>query len=375
MKITTDQAHLFSGIQTVSTVVPPRATLPILSNMLLSTEQEELILSATDLDISISTRVPVEVVQPGGITVPARKLLQIVRELPDTKVSLETEGDRISLSSDHGHYVLTGIPADQFPSLPTDVEGTAVGVGGDLMKEMIEKTIFAASADETRPVLNGVLWRIDDRDGVGETTMVATDGHRLARIIAQLPEFAGKRAEAILPPKVLNQFVRLISSGAQLTKAIVGESFVAFDLGTTVLFSRVIEGPYPDFEQVIPTQNEKHLVVARNVLVPAIRRVSILADAETHQVRLSLSEHSIKLTSASRDIGSEAMEMLQAKYEAEELEIAYDASYLMDILRNMDSEEVLFELDTPVSAGIIRPTQQEEGQSYLCLIMPLRIME
>jgi len=375
MKISTDQAHLFSGIQIISTVVPPRATLPILSNVLLAAEQEELTLSATDLDISISTRVDVEVMQPGGVTVPARKLLQIVRELPDTKLVLETEGDRISLSSDQGHYVLTGIPADQFPSLPTDVEGMTVQADADLLRRMIEKTIFAASTDETNPVLNGVLWRIEDREGVGRMTMVATDGHRLARIVMDLPEPVGERAEAILPPKVLHQLVRLISSGAELKKAIVGESFVVFDLGSTVLFSRVIEGPYPDFEQVIPKQNEKKLVASHDILVPAIRRVSILADAETHQVRLSLSENAMKLTSASRDIGAEAREMLQVSYQAEDLEIAYDASYLIDILRNMDSEEVVFELDTPVSAGLIRPVQGEEGQDYLCLIMPLRFME
>ena len=375
MKISTDQAHLFSGIQIISTVVPPRATLPILSNVLLAAEQEELILSATDLDISISTRVGVEVMEPGGVTAPARKLLQIVRELPDTKLLLETEGDRISLSSDQGHYVLTGIPADQFPSLPTDVEGLTVQADADLLRRMIEKTIFAASTDETNPVLNGVLWRIEDREGVGRMTMVATDGHRLARIVMDLPEAVGERAEAILPPKVLHQLVRLISSGAELKKAIVGESFVVFDLGSTVLFSRVIEGPYPDFEQVIPKQNEKKLVASHDILVPAIRRVSILADAETHQVRLSLSENAMKLTSASRDIGAEAREMLQVSYQAEDLEIAYDASYLIDILRNMDSEEVVFELDTPVSAGIIRPVQGEEGQDYLCLIMPLRFME
>lgn len=375
MKITTDQAHLFSGIQIVSTVVPPRATLPVLSNVLLAAEQEELILSATDLDISISTRVHVEVVHPGEITVPARKLLQIVRELPDTRLSLETEEDRIALSSEQGHYVLSGISADQFPGLPTDVEGMTVQTDANLMRRMIEKTIFAASTDETNPVLNGVLWRIEDREGLGRMTMVATDGHRLARTISDLPEPVGERAEAILPPKVLHQLVRLIAGGAELKKAVVGQNFVVFDLGTTVLFSRVIEGPYPNFEQVIPKQNEKKLVAARDVFVPAIRRVSILADAETHQVRLSLSENSMKLTSASRDIGAEAREMLQVSYQAEALEIAYDASYLMDILRNIDSEEVLFELDTPVSAGIVRPVQQEEGLDYLYLIMPLRFME
>jgi DNA polymerase-3 subunit beta len=143
MKITTDQEALFTGIQTISTVVPARATLPILSNVLLTAEEGKLVLSATDLDISILTRIPVEVLEPGGITVPARKFLQIVRELPNTKLSLETEGDRISILSDHGHYVLTGIPADQFPNLPTEVEGISIEADSDLMRRMIEKTIFA----------------------------------------------------------------------------------------------------------------------------------------------------------------------------------------------------------------------------------------
>ena len=375
MKITTDQESLFSAIQTISTVVPARATLPILSNVLLTAAEERLVLSATDLDISILTRVPVEVHEPGGITVPARKLLQIVRELPNKQVTLETEGERISIRSDRGHYVLTGIPADQFPNLQTEVEGTSIEAEADLLRKMIEKTIFAASGDETRPVLNGVLWRIEDHEGAGRMTMVATDGHRLARIIVRLSEPVGKHAEAILPPKVLHQLVRLVSGGAALQKAIIGENFVVFDLGTTVLFSRVIEGPYPDFDQVIPQENEKKLVVAYDVLVPGIRRVSILADSDTHQVRLNLGENTMKLSSASHDIGAEAEEELPVNYHAGELEIAYDASYLMDILKNMASEEVVFELDTPISAGVVRPVQQQEGQDYLCLIMPLRIVE
>ncbi len=375
MKITTDQESLFSAIQTVSTVVPPRATLPILSNVLLTAEEERLVLSATDLDMSILTRIPVEVLEPGGITVPARKLLQIVRELPNKKVSLETEGDRISIHSDRGHYVLTGMPADQFPNLPADVDGISIEVDADLMRKMIEKTIFATSEDETRPVLNGILWRIEDHEDVGRMTMVATDGHRLARIISGLSQPVGAHAEAILPPKALHQLVRLISGGAALKKAIIGENFIVFDLGTTVFFSRVIEGPYPDFEQVIPRQNEKKLVVAYDILVPGIRRVSILADSDTHQVRLTLGEDTMKLSSASRDIGAEAEEELLVSYQAGALEIAYDASYLMDILRNMDCKEIVFELDTPISAGVIRPVQQQEGQDYLCLIMPLRIVE
>ncbi|MFH1007621.1 MAG: DNA polymerase III subunit beta [Candidatus Latescibacterota bacterium] len=375
MKITTDQEALFSGLQTISTVVPPRATLPILSNVLLTAKDGRLVLSATDLDISILTRISVEVQQPGGITVPARKLLQIVRELPNTKLTLETEGERFSIHSDQGHYVLTGMPSDQFPNLPSDVEGVSVAVDTALMRTMIEKTNFAASGDETRPVLNGVLWRIENHDGSGRMTMVATDGHRLARIIAALSAPVGKHMEAILPPKVLHQLVRLISGGAALNKAIVGENFVVFDLETTVLFSRVIEGPYPEFEQVIPQKNEEKLVVAYDILVPGIRRVSILADSDTHQIRLALRENTLKLSSASRDIGAEAQEELPVTYHGKELEIAYDSSYLMDILRNMDSEEVVFELDTPVSAGVIRPVQQEEGQDYLCLIMPLHIRE
>lgn len=375
MKITTDQEPLFSGIQTISTVVPPRATLPILSNVLLTAEEGMLVLSATDLDISILTKIPVEVIEPGGITVPARKLLQIVRELPNTKVSLETEGERISILSDHGHYVLTGIPADQFPNLPTEVEGISIEADSTLMRRMIEKTIFAASGDETRPELNGVLWRIEDYEGMGRMTMVTTDGHRLARMTAGLSEPAGEHAEAILPPKALHQFVRLVTGGASLKKAIVGGNFVVFDLGTTVLFSRVIEGPYPDFEQVIPQNNEKKLVVAYDILLPGLRRVAILADSDTHQVRLTLGENAMRLSSASRDIGAEAEEELLVSYQGEALDIAYDASYLMDILRNMDSEEIVFELDTPISAGVIRPVQQQEGQDYLCLIMPLRIME
>jgi DNA polymerase-3 subunit beta len=212
--------------------------------------------------------------------------------------------------------------------------------------------------------------------------MVATDGHRLAKIVRTLDQegeavadtsSAPEETETIVPPKALNHLVKLISSNSDLNAVSLGENHIVFDLDITILFSRVIEGPYPDFEQVIPKANEKKLVVAKDTFIPALKRVSVLSNSQTHQIRMTLKDNSIELSAVSQDIGGEAREVVVAEYADEHFEIAYNANYLLEILRKMDSNEVIFELDSPATAGVIKPVEQPEGQEYLCLIMPLRL--
>lgn len=380
MNVSIEQSTLFSGIQTVSGAVPPRPTLPILGNLLIEAGKDHLRLLGTDLEVSISTYLPAGVKEPGVLTVPARKLSQIVRELPSLQLSIETEGERMVLRSPHGQYILTGIPSDNFPAPPSEVEGSKTTVGGPLLRNMIDRTAFAASDDETRPALNGVFWQLYAGGGESDasparTSMVATDGHRLARLMATLSEPVEVDAEAILPPKALHHVARLISAGAMLQQVTIAENYVLFDFEHTTLFTRTIEGPYPDIDQVIPRHNKRQLIVSTEQLEPAVRRAAILSDAETHQVRLALRHNALQLRAASQETGSEATETLEARYEGDDFDIGYDAHYLLDILRNIGAEDVLFELDTPISAGIIRPLPDQEGQEYLCLIMPLRLTE
>lgn len=389
MKVSIEKDELLKGIQAVIDIVPSKTALPVLSNILIDASNGQgVCLSATDLDISITCKLSATIEDAGSTTVPARKFSEIVRELPEESLSLIAEEGRVMLqrqSGAQGTYALMSVPADDFPELPTEIDGTEIAFAdgeedmpdSNALNEMVFKTIFAVSRDETRPVLNGVLWQVGD----GRMTMVATDGHRLvkySRIQQGLPE---NNTEAIVPPRALNHVVKLMNGGISLQKAQFGQSHVLFALGdeddedAIQIFSRVIEGPYIGYEQVIPQNNGKRLRVSNSHLLPAVRRVSILASTQTHQLRLAIKKNELELSATSQEIGGEAREHLDVDYDAEEMIIGYNSTYLQEVLRRITCDEVLFELDSAVAAGIIRPGEQLEGEDYLCLLMPLRLNE
>ena len=389
MKVSIKKEELLKGIQAVIDIVPSKTALPVLSNILIDASNGQgVCLSATDLDISITCKLSATIEDAGSTTVPARKFSEIVRELPEESLSLIAEEGRVMLqrqSGAQGTYALMSVPADDFPELPTEIDGTEIAFAdgeedrpdSNALNEMVFKTIFAVSRDETRPVLNGVLWQVGD----GRMTMVATDGHRLvkySRIQQGLPE---NNTEAIVPPRALNHVVKLMNGGISLQKAQFGQSHVLFALGdeddedAIQIFSRVIEGPYIGYEQVIPQNNGKRLRVSNSHLLPAVRRVSILASTQTHQLRLGIKKNELELSATSQEIGGEAREHLDVDYDAEEMVIGYNSTYLQEVLRRITCDEVLFELDSAVAAGIIRPGEQLEGEDYLCLLMPLRLNE
>ena len=394
MKVSIEKNELLKGIQAVIDIVPSKTALPVLSNILIDANNgSDVCLSATDLDISITCKLSATIEDAGATTVPARKFSEIVRELPEESLSLTAEEGRVTLqrqSGAEGTYALMSVPADDFPELPSEIEGPEIAFLSDededsenasadsnVLSDMISKTVFAVSRDETRPVLTGVLWQI----GNGRMTMVATDGHRLvkySRIQDGLPD---DNRDAIIPPRALNHVVKLMGGGVDLQKAQLGQSHVLFSLGdedsedTVQIFSRLIEGPYVDFEQVIPQNNGKRLRVSNSQLLPAVRRVSILASAQTHQLRLELQKNELALSATSQEIGGEARESMGVEYDEDEMTIGYNSGYLLDVLRRISCDEVLFELDSAVAAGIIRPGEQLEGEDYLCLLMPLRLNE
>ena len=395
MKAVIEREELVRGIQAVLDIVPSKSALPVLSNILVDATPDGIELSATDLDISVICGVNGEVEEPGSTTVPARKFSEIIRELPDESIRLEASEGRVSIerqSGLQGTYALMSVPAEDFPELPSEIDGPEMnfgeaegeeeGLDGDLISQMVAKTVFAVSRDETRPVLNGVLWQVRE----GRTTMVATDGHRLVKFSKSLPGPEGKQVvtEAIVPPRPLNHLAKLLSSGSVLQQVKFGQNHLMFTLSDAGdfdgegaqpirLYTRLIEGPYVDYEQVIPSGNAKRLYVSNSVLAPAVRRVSILASSQTHQVKIEVGEDQVSLSANSQEIGGEAQETIEAKYSDEGMAIGYNSAYLGDVLRRIDSDEVVFELDSPVTAGIIRPVDQVEGEDYLCLLMPLRL--
>ncbi len=378
MKLRVDRSELWRGIDTVLEAVSSKPSLPVLANILLEADEKILSLSATDLDLSIRTQVPAVVEENGRTTVSGRKLAEIIREWPDTEVSIEVQDERLKLSgrlgdaeSSEGAYSLSGIEADEFPPMPTTLDGVSLSLG-DVLVDMINKTAFAVSGDDTRPVFNGVLWRID---GQG-MEMVATDGSRLAcyRLAIDLQEQVqgDQETAVIVPPQVLNQIVKLLGSHKGSVNVTLGETQILFDIGHTHLLSRLIEGPYVNYAQVIPQNNTKELRIASEDLLPAVRRVSILSSSYTRQVRFKLNSGQVELSATSPEIGGEARESVPAQYAAEELEVGYNAQYLMEILRKMETSEVRFQLNDHVTAALLRPVEQKEGEDYFCLLMPLR---
>lgn len=387
MKLIVDRNELWRGIDTVLDAVPSKPALPVLANILLEADGKTLSLTATDLDLSIRTQVPAAVEKKGRITVPARTLAEITREWPEAELNIEVQDDRLKLSgrlgeaeSSEGAYSLSGLEADEFPNMPTTLEGVNLALGGgeaeaaeaNVLIDMINKTSFAVSRDDTRPVLNGVLWRIDSQG----MQMVATDGSRLAcyRLALDLQDQVQEDEETtvIVPPKALSQIVKLLGGHEGPVKITLGETQILFDLGHALLLSRLIEGPYVDYSQVIPQNNEIELKIASEDLLPAVRRVSILSSSYTRQVRFKLNSGQVELSAASPEIGGEAREVIPAEYTEEEMEIGYNAQYLMEILRKMDSPGIRFELNNHVTAALLKPTEQKEGEDYFCLLMPLR---
>jgi DNA polymerase-3 subunit beta len=273
------------------------------------------------------------------------------------------------ISGPSGVYKILGLPKDEFPEVPQSIEGAEVKIEGELLQRMIEKTVFAVSTDETRPALNGVLWQIKNN----ETKMVATDGHRMAKIVRRKVKISEPDKDIIIPAKALHALSRFRNEMKDLSSVTIGENHILFDLKHTLIFSRLIAETYPNYERVIPQDNTNKLTVNKSLLSSSVRRVSILSNAITHQIRLSLKENAIALSALDQDIGGEAKEEISAAYDGEPMDVGYNAMYMLEILTQMESEDVVFELKTPTTAGLVHPTEQKENEDYLCLIMPLRL--
>jgi DNA polymerase-3 subunit beta len=372
MKFSCARNVLAEALAPVLSVVPAKSTLPILANVYLSADQAKgtLLLAATDLDLSVSSNLDVAVDKEGAVTVPARTLADLVRELPEGKVQVEVIGGRLEIRFKQGHHIIAGTTADEFPALPEINLKKAIRIPAKDLLRMIKKTIFAVSRDETRPALNGVLWETQGDAMV----MVATDGHRLAKIERPNTRFSGVGGDLIIPPKVLDLLVKYAKDDQEIG-VVFGENHVMFDLGRMVLTSRLIEGPYPNYRQVIPASTSKRFSVDTSELFGTVRRVSILSNALTHQVRISFKPEEVELRSANADLGAEAKESLLGEYSGDPLDAGYNANYMLDILKHMDAPRVRFDLNTNASAALVRPEAENQDEDYVCLIMPLRLSE
>lgn len=369
MKFTITREKLQEGLVAVAASVPTKTTLPVLSNILVEATADGLRLSGTDLDIAVSTTVPASVEQEGGITLPARKLVEIVRELPSAGIKVSASGEqRVSIECGKAKFKLLGLPREEFPAFPSVSFDGGWQVKAQELHKLISHVAFAASTEESRPILNGVLWELKPE----RMRMVATNGHRLAKM--DVPVTGGSTtADLIVPPKALEQIRRLFPGDEDLQIA-RSDNHLGFRTVTTQVFTRLIEGPYPNYEQVIPRENDKAATVDRSTLTSALRRMSIVASDQTHRIRLAFTSGACKLSVQTPDLG-EAQEEIAVTYDGDPLEIGFNATYLLEILKYMPTDEIRLTLKAPERAVTCEPVGWDDAASYLTLVMPLRLVD
>jgi DNA polymerase-3 subunit beta len=368
MNFTITRQNLHTGLAAVSASIPSKTTLPVLSNILFEAKEDGVWMSGTDLDVSVRVKVLAEVKEPGSLTAPGKKLQEIARELPDELVAVSTRGDQIELKCGRSHFKLNGLPADEFPTLAEVDFGTGLTVGGKDLHSLIYHTSFAVSTEESRPILNGVLWELRD----GEMKMVATNGHRLARMGLKVQSTGTPSADFIVPPAALGQVQRLFKDDDTIQVA-RSDNHLGFRAASTEVYTRLIEGTYPNYEQVIPRDNDKVATIEKKSLESAVRRMAVVASDQTHRIRLKFEPGRVHLNVLTPDLG-EGHDELEIGYDGSELEIGFNANYLLEVLRYMPSEEVNVSFKAPERAATLEPVG-DDMPDYLCLVMPLRLLD
>jgi len=376
MKFTVAQTEILTALQLVSSAVPSRTTLPVLSNILVEAMDGSIQMTATDLDLAIATRATADVKAEGALTVPAKRLAELVRKLSKEELKFEAKELTLNVGSKTGRFKFNCIRPEEFPARINVSPDLTFKIEAKIFERMIRRSIYAVSTDETRPALNGALLQIVE----GEIRLVATDGHRLARATVRQAGIGKNplKGDVIIPLKALHHLQRLVAETTETVTVELSKNHARFTAGPTTLTTKLIEGPFPNYEQVLPKQNNKMLRANRDELTQALDRVSIFSDSLTRQVKFSISENKLRLIVQTPDQG-EANEEIGVTYTADDLDIGYNATYILDILRTIDSEEIVMQLNTPVTAGLVVPATKDAGKAapltedLLCLVMPLRL--
>jgi DNA polymerase-3 subunit beta len=370
MRFTIAREKLQEGLSAVAASVPAKTTLPVLANILVETTERGIRLSGTDLDMAVSTELMADVDIQGAITIPAKKLVEIVRELPSAPVKVSASGEqKVALECSRSRFKLLGLPKDEFPSFPSIRFNESWRIrSGDLQK-LISHTAFASSTEESRPILNGVLWELRP----DQMRMVATNGHRLAKMEIAISAAGVPSSDLIIPPKALEQIRRLFPAEEELEVA-RGDNHLGFRSPFTAVYTRLIEGPYPNYEQVIPKDNDRIALADRNALIQALKRMSVIASDQTHRIRMSFNSGMLKFSVQTPDLG-EAQDELPINFEGDSLDIGFNASYLLEILRNLPTDEVKLTFKAPERAATVEPVGWDDSARYMCLLMPLRLVD
>ncbi len=367
MKFNVSSNDLNEGLSAVIGAVPTKATLPILETILFESEDGRLKLTATDLEISIIEYINADIEEDGAVAIPAKRLQETLRQLPNIPVFFEVDEDQnVEFKTDKGKYKLVGEEADEFPEIPNMDGGTNLSTDTELLQNAIGKTMFAVSTDDLRPAMMGVFFDI----GEEESKFVATDGHRLVKYVNK--NFTSDEPLSfIVPDKALNLISKALDDDT--TDLTISDDHAQFKSGSTIVITRLINEQYPNYESVIPRDNDKSLLIDKNQMLATVRRVSVFSSSTTRQIRLQLQSDKITIRAEDLDMSSEAKETISCEYGNDEMEIGFNAKYLGDVLSNVDGDEAKFEFSTPNRAGIVKPAEEDEGEQMLMLVMPVML--
>ena len=375
MKLNIERVALLRSLSHVQNVVERRTTIPILSNVKLLAEPEKLGLTATDMDLTLIATEPAEVEQPGTCTVSAHMLFDIVRKLPDgSNISLNyetSEDSRAELVIRAGRSVfnLPSLPADEFPAMEVDNLDVRFEIPAADLRKLVDKTRFAVSTEETRYYLNGIHLHATGEGAASTLRGVATDGHRLARIEVELPEGASAIQPIIVPRKTISEIRKLIDGRDDAVTVGISATRIQFLLENAILVSRLIDGTFPDYERVIPTENDKPAKLDTAMFADAVDRVATISTERARAVKLSFGEGEVTISAVSAEAGR-AVEQLDANYQSDPLEIGFNARYILDMMNEIDGDEVHFEMASAAAPTLVRDPS-DSGALYV--LMPMRV--
>jgi len=363
MKFSVSKEKFLDGLKTVQNVVSTRTTLPILSNVLLQAADGQVRLTTTDLDVGMRGAIETAVEKSGATTLPARRLSTIIGALPEGEITVEVDSKNIaSIRSGASFFKILGLPEEEFPPLPKFENARTFVIRQKDLKDGLRRTSYAISTDETRYVLNGILCSFKDN----KLTLVATDGRRLALVDIELEFPRSQEVDIIVPTKAVTELQRILSEDGEV-KMTVGENQVAFELNDTLLVSKLIEGNYPNYRQVIPAEAKERITLERDLFLNSVHRVSLLASEKSNSVKLIFSKNNLDITANTPDVG-EARESLAIQYKGRDFAIAFNPEFLMAPLKNVGTDEVYLDLIDEMSPGVIKVSTP-----FLYVLMPMRI--
>ena len=363
MKFSVVRSKFLDGLQRIQNVVSGRGTLQILQNAMIEAEDDRLCMTTTDLDISERCYVECQIEEPGSTTLPIRRLASIIRELDEGQIMVEVDEDDVAtVQSGSSYFKIIGMSVRDFPPVPVTEGKFCYRIDQGVLREMLRKTSYAISQDETRRVLNGVLMAFKDN----KLTMVATDGRRLALVEQEIEFPPEAEAELILPNKAVTELMRLLGNEGDL-KVYAQKNQAVFEIGTTMMSSKLIDGVYPNYRQVIPGACDERVVIEREALLSALRRVSVVTTDKSNATRLTFSANQLTISINTPDVG-EGRDTLPVKYAGKEISIIFNPEYVMDPLKNIDDDEVFLEMNDGHSPALLKC-----NVPFLYVLMPLRI--